>query len=427
VGAETTYSMTVGQLSSLRDTQVLPEDRRWENNLSFVWGLRRECTAEEVWTALGALAMRHESLRTHYRDDGSPGGPHQVLAVEDVETVLALTEHGTADIADLSDVEERAYKQPFDIYGGMPWRACVITDGGAPRKVVFVVNHIAADGAAVLILEADFHALLAGEELPPPGGQPRTIAQNEQSPVSARRLRTAERYWRQTLAAAPRRPPGVRPASGEMIGATLRTGVPLELAHEGAAKLDASIASVLLAACYQSLREITGRSQILLLPMSANRFDSATAAVVTSLNQRVPLLLDFDGSESFPELAAKVHWESFKALKHGYYDPDAIARIRQEFFEQADPPVDPGYNFNGILAPPRFAPPVQPEPAELEFSAPARTTIPGFYLAAMGIERIDLLARTNRAEFDQPAFAAFLSSVQEILLDVAGLLQADQD
>ena len=54
MGAETTYPMTIGQLSVYRDVQAMPEDRLWEANLvPFVWDLRQKCTAEQVWDAIG--------------------------------------------------------------------------------------------------------------------------------------------------------------------------------------------------------------------------------------------------------------------------------------------------------------------------------------------------------------------------------------
>jgi Condensation domain len=417
VGVETTYPMTIGQLSVYRDIEDnIPVERRWEANLPFVWDLRQESTVEEVWTALAALAMRHESLRTNYLVDES-GALRQYLAAEDPAAVLALLDHDTADVAELEAIEQSTYQKDIDIEHEMPWRAWVLTAGGVPKKLVIVFHHITADGAASLILEDDFHALLAGRELPEAGGQPRTMAENQQG-VGAGRLRTAEKYWRRTLDAAPRvtgTPPGT------MIGATLHTGIPLELAHEGAAKLDASVATVVLAAFYASLRQVTGQTEMLLFPMSANRFDATTATVVTSLNQWVPLLLSFDGTETFAELAGKMHWKAFNALKNGICDPDAIMTMRGEFFEQADPPVDPGYNFNAILAPPGFSAVVPQEPSSIEYYVPARSTGPGFYLIARGIETIDLIVRTNRPELDQAALTAFLEGMHKNLLEVAGL------
>jgi hypothetical protein len=420
VGIETTtYPMTIGQLSVFRDIEEMPAERLWEANLQpQVWDIRQDCTVEDVWTALGALAMRHESLRTNYLVDES-GSPRQLLAVDDAATVMARVDHGVADIAELPELQMAKYQQILDIYHGIPWRAWVLTDEGGPRKLLVVVHHMAADGAGALILQDDFHALLARRELPPPGGQPIAMALDQQG-AGAARLRTAERYWRRTLDAAPRRSDLVAP-NAEMLGATLHTGVPVELGHARAAKVNASLASVVLAAYYHALRQVTGHDDILVMSVSANRFDASTAGVVTSLTQWVPLLLSFDGTESFDELAAKVHWKSFNGLKNGICDPDAIVRMREEFFELADPPVDPGYNLNTILAPPGFAPEAESQPASTEFYTPARATGPGFYLIASGIETIDVVVRVNRPDIDRSALAAILAVMGETLRAAAGL------
>lgn len=415
----TTYPMTIGQLSVYRDVERLPPGRLWEANLQpLVWDIPTACTVQDVWDALAALAMRHESLRTNYAiaEDGSPV---QFLGAHAAEEVLARVERGVADAAELPDLLATKYQEELDIYHGIPWRAWVITEDGVPKHVLYIVHHMAADGAASLIMQDDFHALLAGRELPPPSGQPIALALDQQG-AGAHRLRAAERHWRRTLGAAPRCARVATPRE-EMLGATLTTGIPLEDLHAGAAKLDVTVATVVLAAYYRAVREVMGRSAVLILAISANRFDSGTAGIVTSLNQWAPILLDFDGGETFPELVAKVHGKSLNGLKNSICDPDAVMRIREEFFERADPPVDQGFNINTILAPPGFAPRVEQRPSRVEFAPPARNSGPGFYLIARGIETIDCIVRCNRPDVDGEKLGAIMESLQRTLLEVAGL------
>jgi len=284
---------------------------------------------------------------------------------------------------------------------------------------------VAADGAASLIMQDDFHALLAGEELPPPSGQPIAMALDQQG-AGAHRLRAAERHWRRTLDAAPRRTDTDTDAdtavpNNEMLGATLTTGIPLEAAHAGAAKLGVSLQTVVLAAYYHAVREVMDRSAVLILAISANRFDSTTAGVVTSLNQWAAILLDFDGTETFAELVAKVHGKSLTGLKNSICHPDTVMSIREEFFEKADPPVDEGFNINTILAPPGFAPAVEQKPSQVEFAPPARNFGPGFYLIARGIDTIDCIVRCNRPDVDQATLARIMDVLQRMLLEAAGL------
>ncbi|MEY9928365.1 hypothetical protein ABH926_003004 [Catenulispora sp. GP43] len=414
-----TYPMTIGQLSVHRDVERLPADRLWEANLQpVVWDIRQECTVPDVWRALGALAERHESLRTNYvfLADGSP---RQFLGARDAAEVMERVEHSVADISELPALLAGKYQEVLDIYHGIPWRAFAITEDGRPVKVLLVVHHIAADGAAALILQDDFHALLAGEALEPPAGQPIAMAVDQQG-AGAFRLRAAERYWRRTLEAAPRVPEVAAPNTA-MLGASVHTGIPLEAAHTGAERLDVSTATIVLAAYYHALRTVLERPAILLMAISANRFDPSMAGVVTSLTQWAPMLLDFDGTETFADLAAKVHGKALNAFKNSICDPDYVVDIREEYFEKTDPPVDKGFNTNVILAPPGFAPAVAQEPRSVEYATPARATGPGFYFIVSGIERIDVAVRCNRPDVDQDKLAAILDVFQETLLEVAGL------
>ena len=415
----TTYPMTIGQLSVHRDVERIPADRLWEANLQpVVWDVRTPCTVEDVWQALGALAERHESLRTNYLFDAD-GSARQFIGARDAAEVLARVDRGVADVEELPALLASKYQEVLDIYHGIPWRAWVITADGVPTKVLYIVHHIAADGAATLIMQDDFHALLAGQPLDPPAGQPIAMALDQQG-AGAFRLRAAERYWRRTLEAAPRLPELVV-ANTEMLGASLHTGIPLEVAHAGAEKLDVSMASIVLAAYYHALRTVLGRSALLLMAISANRFDPSMAGVVTSLTQWAPMLLDFDGGERFAELAVKVNGKALNAFKNSICDPDYVVGIREEYFEKTDPPVDKGFNTNVILAPPGFAPAVEQEPRTVEFAPPARSFGPGFYFIVSGLERIDVAVRSNRPDVDQQKLAAILDVFHETLLEVAGL------
>ena len=415
-----TYPMTIGQLSVHRDVERLPADRLWEANLQpLVWDIRTPCTVEDVWQALGALAERHESLRTNYLFEPD-GSPRQFLCAQNAAEVLERVDRGVADESELPALLASKYQEVLDIYGGIPWRAWVITgEDGTPTKVLYVAHHIAVDGAASLIMQDDFHALLAGEPLEPPAGQPIALAVDQQG-AGAFRLRAAERYWRRTLEAAPRVPEVAVPNTS-MLGAAMHTGIPLEAAHAGAARLDVSISTVVLAAYYHALRTVLKRPALLVMAISANRFDAAMAGVVTSLTQWAPMLLDFDGTETFAELAAKVHGKALSAFKNSICDPDYVVAVREEFCEKTDPPVDKGFSTNVILAPPGFAPAVEQEPRTVDFSPPARATGPGFYFIVSGIERIDVVVRSNRPDVDQPTLAAILDTFQETLLEVAGL------
>src|SRR5690349_25070898 len=82
------HLMTLGQLSVWRDIEKMPPDRWWEGNLFFRWAVPDGTSAGQVWSALGALGMRHESLRTTY-DVSNLDTPRQRIAADSVEAVVA--------------------------------------------------------------------------------------------------------------------------------------------------------------------------------------------------------------------------------------------------------------------------------------------------------------------------------------------------
>src|SRR5262249_5871877 len=175
------------------------------------------------------------------------------------------------DIADVDKASYDMYRHIIDLTRDMPWIASVVTDRGAPVSVIAVVHHTAADGAASLILEEDLLALLAGEQ-PQPANSVIALSKRQSSGEGAARQRASERYWRRTMEATPRRELG--PRSGNYMGATLRTGIPLPRLHDGADKLNVSLATCVLTAFYRGLCEVTGTTTHLMLAMSNNRFES---------------------------------------------------------------------------------------------------------------------------------------------------------
>ncbi len=414
MSTDVNYPTTTGQLSVWRDVQRLSPERLWEANLTMVWNVDVECSVADVREALGTLAMHHESLRTTYLADDD-GGLRQRITGSDPDTVLAQVYRGTADSADRATLEqELAQQHGFDVTSELPWRAWVLTDGERPRQVLVVVHHIAADAAALLILGEDLNRVLAGTPLPA-RRTPRELAEHQHGDGRSR-IEGAERYWRRTLAAAPRRTDRARPSAATPLGATLHTGIPLWLAHERAAALEVSLATVMIGAYQRAVRAVTGPGPVLMYPMSANRFDPEMAGVVSSLNQWAVLVLDHDDGEPFDAVVRKLHWKSFNAFKNGRYDTDAVRRIRDEY-DAADPPVDAGYHFNALIAP-TGEPGVESRPSTVEWYTPPRVVGADFYLIVRAISTVEIVLRVKRPEFDRDRLGRFLDSFQHTLDEV---------
>ncbi|WP_020519781.1 condensation domain-containing protein [Catelliglobosispora koreensis] len=414
---DTSYPMTLGQLSVWVDVQKMPPERRWEANLvPFVWDLPPGHTEEEVWDAFTALAMRHESLRTTYLDSGD-GEFRQQVTSHDATSAMESVRRGTADVSERDALVDSEYRTNIDVTAAMPWRVWILTDGGVPAHAIVTLNHMAADGVGARIMQDELKVFLAGDGASlEPAPTPIELAIRQNEGEGASRIRSAERLWRKTLDAAPRLTGAEK--SAERVGGILHTGIPTPLAHEGADKLDVTLASLILAAYYRGLREVTGKPKHLLYPMSNNRFDAETKTLVSSLNQWVPLLLEFGDDEPLTEVVQRTHWKAFNALKYGLCRANVTVGMRDEFEAGGG---DPGHYFNPMIAKPGFPSADVLVPSHVEWFEPARATGPGFYLIVRAITSVDLVVRTNRPGYGKEEIEVFLASLQATLTEALGL------
>jgi len=400
VAQESDDPLTLGQLSVWRDIERMPPDRSWEGNLSTACPVPPSISAHGVWAAVRALAERHESLRTVY-DLRASGMRQRVLPVADVMGAVRRSE---ITVAERAELEARELRRGFYLASEPSWRAWLVMANGRPHELLVVIHHIAADGMAIGVLERDFQVLLACGRLDP-GPQPRQLAAQQHSRRQEAALAAAEAYWRRTLiGAGPVTAPPV--PRGEVVRADLHTGVPAEAAQQIAARLRISLPSLLLAVYAHALAITFKRESLLLYPMSSNRFDPAYSNLVSSLNQWVPVLFSPDG-RPFPQRAASLHWRSFKALKYGCYNPDAIAAIRAELARDGLMPP-PGWHFTFLPAPLDGRSATEWTAPSVEWITPARSTGPAFYLVANAYPAVTLRMRVIRADFGREELATFL-------------------
>ncbi|GIJ76653.1 Condensation domain-containing protein [Micromonospora phaseoli] len=413
--AETTYPMTFGQLAVWRDIERMLPERRWEGNLSFCWSLPpRGVTAADVWRAVGALGMRHASLRTTF-DVTDLTDPRQRISVDSPADVIAAVRQPGRDVA-LSRIETEEIQRPFALNTDLPWRVWLTGSDDAPGKLMVVIHHMAADGAGINVMERDFHALLAGETLPPVP-QPAELAMRQRSGEVDSKLLAAEAYWRKTLATAPRR---VAPRPGAVLRATMHTGIPEPMLRAAAQGIGATVAAVSLTAyCRALISTGVTSTPVLLYPMSSNRFDPAVTSVVTSMNQWLPVLAELDPDQSFAQAARALYVRNMRALKHGVYDPDTVTRVREDA-EREGGPLDPGYHFNLLLPPMTVDPPEEIQESSIEWHTPIRSTGPGFYLMASADTTVRLTVRVIREGYRREELHALLTTMRDDLLELVG-------
>jgi hypothetical protein len=289
--------------------------------------------------ALGAVAARHEVLRTTYRvADGRP-----VQVVHDPGRVpLEIVD--LTDVADPSgharrDAERRA-REPFDLARRAPVRCAVWQGLPGGDAMLLCVHHIAVDGWSLAALFEDladaYAAAVAGE----PPGLPELPVQYADFAAWDRALFAEPTLQRQLaarvddLAGVPGdltlggRRPSPPAAEGARPGAQYVFGLPAALwSRVGAlaAELRATPFVVLFAAFQVVVQRWSGRDDFVLGTVTANRPHPDLEALIGFFVNTVPLRCDPRPDLSFRQLCGRARAEAFRSLTYQRIPYDRLA------------------------------------------------------------------------------------------------------
>ncbi len=282
-----------------------------------------------LWRALQEIVARHEVLRTSFREEGS--GPVQVVhpAFPIPFPVVDLEQLAPADrmeeVRHWATLDGRSH---FDLERGPLFRLALFRCTGRENVLLFTVHHIAFDGwsRSVLIgeLAALYNAFRAGRPSPlaPLAAQYQDFARWQRQTLSGETLAREVTFWREHLRGAlpldlaVGRPP-----------ASLRTfeaGVePFALPQELARKLEAFAAAhcvtlfmTLLAAFEALLHHETGRDDIVVTSLFANRNQVEIENLIGNFFTGLPLRTRFAGLRTFRDLLERVRDVTLAAHEH---------------------------------------------------------------------------------------------------------------
>lgn len=199
-----TAALGLGQRYIWLRHHQLPAEARHDAHIVTRFPLPPGLSVPQIRTALGHLVRRHEALRTTYHHDADSDPWQRVHPAGPVRLVQATVEQdGTP--APAATVRELA-TAPFDLAAEWPLRACVITDGGAPRQLVIVMNHMAFDAWSVDRFERELEVLgtaLATRRpasLEPVRYQPLHLVGHESAAGFQDRREQAGDFWREQAA-----------------------------------------------------------------------------------------------------------------------------------------------------------------------------------------------------------------------------------
>jgi len=280
----------------------------------------------QAWTA---ALLRHEALRTSFRDQA--GVPVQVISDDPVEPSLPVSSveqlpaaeresAARARIAGLAGI-------PIDPATGPLVRAELIRLSERQHLLAVIVHHIVADGWSFRILfdelSADYAAIRAGGEPvtdePPIQYADFALWQLEHAEQGG--FAQAERFWRGQLAGAPAALPLPTdfgyPARQDFAAAGIVDRLDPELTaalRRFAADRGSTLFAVLLAGYAAVLARLAGAEEVLIAVPMAARSRSETESVVGLFMNTVPIRVPVDPHQSLAELVAQVHASAGQAL-----------------------------------------------------------------------------------------------------------------
>ncbi|HEV2346772.1 MAG TPA: condensation domain-containing protein [Actinocrinis sp.] len=341
--------LSYGQLSVWRDIRGLPRARWHEAN--FGARLRvpadAEYTPAEVTAAVRALGVRHESLRTVYAT-ADPMAPRQLVqppgVLADIDVAVVECAEDQVNMLLFGQMQ-----QPFDLSRECSWRARVVTDGGRPAEVLIVRHHITADGGSDAFLEADLRAVLeaggkAALDAAEPAPNPVPLSEWQHSPARERGRRSTRSHWEKIFTSDLVSLPRIAPAGpGEQV---LQCMIRSRRAHESAqrlaTRLGVPLPSVVLAAYTWSVARVTQTPVVVVDLMSSNRFHQQWSEIVSSMNQwaaasfTLPEHSADDPATHFVDYVRHVQARGFAAYRHGMYDVDEMADLRERTWAHGD-------------------------------------------------------------------------------------------
>ena len=158
---------------------------------------------EALASALSALAVRHEPLRTRIVTlDGEP--------YQQIDPVSSTSDPRVVDVSgDDSEIVDDFFAQPFDLANQAPWRALLLRAGPDSHSLLLAVHHIIVDDWSIGVLLQDLAECYRSACEGPVSVEP---AAPQFADICAHRAgrtdpSTEIAYWRAVLQDSPRTPP----------------------------------------------------------------------------------------------------------------------------------------------------------------------------------------------------------------------------
>jgi len=330
-GQAGTEPVTWGQKAIWQDMQASGS----QFSMPSMMGLPEGSTVEYATGLLSDVTGRYAALRSRLRTD-SAGRLSQEVTGSGQTHLDIFTIPDDTDRADVARYARELYDTwpltRFDFSIDWPLRMALLRHRGDCVYLVWILSHMVADGAALVLLLEDMIGRATDD---PPGSQFSDVARAEQTPQLRQLSRRAMRYWESQLRPIPSLTFG-EPAEqpGPRYHQVQFRSSAAHLAMTAIAKRTETDASrVLLALVATAIGRATGVHPLTFQVMINNRFRPGLADVMAVIAQNAVLTLDVTGA-TIDEVVTQARSASLSAGMRAYYDPDdlneVIARLDAE-------------------------------------------------------------------------------------------------
>jgi amino acid adenylation domain-containing protein len=294
--------------------------------LTMALRLRGRLDEDRLERAMGAVAARHEALRTTFNTVG--GVPYQEIHAHGAVS----RDRAAVDLSTLAAAEQRAEilrmqadekGRSFDLAAGPPWRTRLVRLGPEAHVLLVAMHHLVSDAWSMhrWIEEVNAHyTALPGQALSELMVQPADVAAWQRQSLENGAFDRARAYWCERLTRSPAAElPSDGPrdrADGAWLAAILtpaQTAAVRALARSGGA----STFMVLLAALDLLVAELTGDEDVTIGTLVAGRDHPLVRPLIGVFLNTLPLRVNVRGATSLAEVLPRARDATRGALANG--------------------------------------------------------------------------------------------------------------
>ncbi|MEV8635036.1 amino acid adenylation domain-containing protein [Streptosporangium sp. NPDC051023] len=304
------YPLSYGQQRLWFLHRLDPGDSTY--NTSYVYRLKGRLDSTVLEASFTAVAARHESLRTRFREvAGEP------VAVVEPPAPIAVERLAAGNEQEARALVSMLTNTAFDLSAAPPFRVSLIELSPEEHVLCVVLHHINGDGWSLNVLRAEVAAHYTG------GGTARLPALPLQYGEHARAERSAEtelRWWVDHLAGvAPLDLPADRPRPPQRTGegGEVHFRIDGELAagiNDLARRTRCTPYMVLLSAYQVLLARHTGQDDFCVGTPSAGRGSTELETMIGFLSTTLALRCDLSGDPAFSDLLKRTRKVVLNAL-----------------------------------------------------------------------------------------------------------------